>query len=128
MTRINFHKQLSQNLKLMKQELHNTDDLVIREFTISIKNHPEQEGALLFLDGMASGEKINSELLRPILLDARRIDEPIDANLLIFFRESLLPAGEVTQTDNFEEALLAIMSDEVILLIDGITETLTLDT
>ncbi len=123
-----FHKKLVANIELIKQELHQTGDLIVRVFTISFQKYPEIKGALCYLDGMASSATINSEILRPLLLDARRFDEPPDADILTYLSHSVLPAGELAEADDLESALLAIMSGEVVLLLDEIDRALTVDT
>lgn len=121
-------KKLSANLKLVEQSLHNTDDLIIREFKLTFKEGYIASGALLYLDGLVDGNEVQRSILRPLLVDARRFSGPTDPKLLDYLVNSLLTSDELSETQSFKELLLSILSGETVLLMDGIDRSVNINT
>ena len=76
---------------------------------------------------MASGDTINSEILRPLLLTASEFSDPFDRSLLTFLRTSVVTAGDIKETNDLDQILLSIMSGGVVLFVDGIKGALSID-
>lgn len=120
-------KRVHINTKLIQEELNHSSDLIIHNFILTLPHRRELTGAMIYIEGMASGQLVTDAVLQPILHEMRDYDQPIDANILKFLAESVLTASEVTETDQLDDTLLSIMVGKVALLIDGFNTALTID-
>lgn len=120
------YRNLQQNIELIQNSLSNTDELITREFTLNLKN-TKKDCVLFYLEAMASGDTINSEILRPLLLTASEFSDPFDRSLLTFLRTSVVTAGDIKETSDLDQILLSIMSGGVVLFVDGIKGALSID-
>lgn len=119
-------KRIHHNIQFFQQQFNNSTDLVVRQFTINIPGIREIAGALIFFDGLISNQLITDSILDPILHEASQFQQPIDADILTFLKESVLTNAEHSETNDADKVTLAVMMGEVALLIDGYNTALTI--
>lgn len=119
-------KRIHHNIKFLEEQFNNSTDLVVRRFNINIPGIREIAGALVFFDGLISNQLITDAVLDPILHETSEFQQPIDADLLTFLKESILTDAEHSETNDADKVLLAIMMGEAALLIDGYNTALTI--
>lgn len=119
-------RNIQQNIELITSRLSHTDELIVREFTLTLQN-TKKDCTLLYLEGMAASTIINVEIMRPLLLAAKEFTDPFTNSLLTFLRTSVLTSGDVEELDEIDKILLSIMSGGVILIADGIKGALSID-
>lgn len=124
---VNFTKQtpispkLNKNLEYIGEKLGIglSFDLLIREFKIGRK-----KVAFVFLDGFVSSDLVT--LVMQSLMDARR--EDVVPNSLEKIYSRLLPYGETSFVNNFEEVVAEILAGPLVFLIDGENRAIVVDT
>lgn len=102
-------KRIHHNIKFLQEQFNNSTDLVVRRFNINIPGIREIAGALVFFDGLISNQLITDAVLDPILHETSEFQQPIDADLLTFLKESILTDAEHSETNDADKVLLAIM-------------------
>lgn len=113
-------KSIEENKKRLKDRLKDCDDIVYKEFTAG----KEQifKFLLVYTDGMSRGDLLNNAVLNALMIHAREV--PPDAmepgeELYRLVRYGGLPASELTDNDNLEDAILSILIGDAVLFIDG---------
>jgi spore germination protein len=115
-----FPGDLDASLKAIKDGLGNSDDVVVREFLVG--SSQEAKAAVLFIDGLVDKNLIHGQILRSVMLAARRIppkDVPPGAGLMRLIKEATLPVSSVEETSELKKLLSAVMSGTVAFLIEG---------
>ena len=120
-------KRVHHNIQTIKEELNDSTDLKVREFNLSIQGIREISCALIFFEGLISGQMVTEAVMQPILHEVRDFDQPMDANLITFIKESVLTNSELTEKNTIDDVVLSIMIGEVALLVDGFNTALTID-
>src|SRR5690554_2049443 len=123
-----FCLRLRENIELISEKLSYSDDLVVREFTVTFPNSRDKQCALLFFDGLTEGDTVAKEVLEPLMLAARNLSEPASVDLVTYLKKRLLTNGEISEAKDVADALLSIMSGNGLLLIDGIRSGLIINT
>ncbi|MGD0030966.1 spore germination protein [Paenibacillus illinoisensis] len=108
-----FSKQIYQNIDLICDFMGKSSDFVVREITVG-----SYHAALFYLDGMTDMQKIQDNVIRPLQ------ETSAEELSLSFLKDSVLDVGEVSFSDNIEDALEQILSGGLLLLIDGMGEGL----
>lgn len=117
-----FHKKLEQNRSYLQERLDlgpKNFDLIYKEILVGGK-----KGALLFVDGLNNNE-ITVFVIRALLDVAREeiATAPVDRLMA-----RVIPFAEVDPVDDMEAALRQVLSGPMLLLIDGETRGLLIDT
>ncbi len=122
-------KRIDESIAIIKQQLHNTSDLVLRQFDLEPPQAPDIKipCALFYLEAMASSSQIIDGIMQPLLHEIRRYNLSIKTTFINFIQESVLTSGEVDKQTELNDILLSIMIGKVILLIDGAQAALTID-
>ncbi|NLA04711.1 MAG: spore germination protein, partial [Firmicutes bacterium] len=115
-------KNFEENKAYLQKKLDlGTDnfDLIFKEMLIG-----EKKAALLFVDGLNNNE-ITVFIIRALIEASREqlAVAPIDKLM-----KKIIPFAEVDIADDFEEALPEVLSGPMLLLIDGETQGLLIDT
>lgn len=117
---------LHHNLELMRNILGASGDIVVRKFTFGTRTR--NDAALVFVDGMVNKTIINEDIIKPLMYDTYLMNDtkiPLDIS---FIREALLAVGDVKEKKNVDELMSALLYGNTILLVDGITVALDIDT
>lgn len=113
-------KNLDENTRRLKERLKDCDDIVYKEFRVGEKQN--LRFLLVYVDGMSSRDLLNVSVLNSLMVHAREVPpeatEPGD-ELYKLVRYGGLPASELADKDNLEDAVLAILIGDAVLFIDS---------
>ncbi len=113
-------KSLEVNMKVIKAALEDCDDIVYKDFRVGAEQ--KLEFKLVYTDGMIDKNVINEAVLNALMVHAREI--PPEAPRLIeklfeLVRYGTIPASEMKEIENLDDAILAILTGDAVLFIDG---------
>lgn len=101
-------------------------DVIIREFTIQLE--PSIKGAVVYMEGLAARETINSQILIPLMLLSNLDKKGRNLDPLSIVLERLLPGNQVEEKDSFRDLEDGIMSGTTLVLVDGAPAGLLVET
>ncbi|MDF2648605.1 MAG: GerA spore germination protein [Paenibacillus sp.] len=109
---------LQENLTTIQTILHHPSDLLIRRFTIGTDQYP---CALVSIDGLVDIAMINEQLLSPML---HSFDYPVSSSsdLINVLKQQILSAYELETVELLDDALLAILSGDTLLLLNNLSQ------
>ncbi|NLA84939.1 MAG: spore germination protein [Clostridiales bacterium] len=120
--------KVEENLKKFCAFLKESSDMVIRKFK------PGNNGIncdLLFVDGLVDKTVVNVNILKPLMsgviefeIKEERKVQPEEA--YEFVLNHAVYVGEMMEVDNLDEAMLRLLSGEVVLIIDGFRKLLVI--
>lgn len=113
-------KDLNANSNIIKTQFKNDDTIRYRYF----KNN-NRDFLLIFIDGMANSERINEDIIRPII-DNKKI--LFDFNIINKLKKKIILANDIKEKDNFKDIYKDLLYGNSILLIDGINKAFSMDT
>lgn len=121
---IEVSKDLSVNVQTIKNSVGESDDIIQRDFKIA----KQTKASLFFVDGLVDDNGIEEKVIKPLLYFAHT-NEEIDAETILnhLFNE-VITYIEVTKKDSLDEAILALMSGETLLVIDHIDSFILFET
>ncbi|KJS87212.1 MAG: spore gernimation protein KA [Peptococcaceae bacterium BICA1-8] len=124
----NLSQNLKENLKVLRNLLGQSNDIVFREFSFGYEG--KINAALIFLDGMTDNATINESIIRPLMYDSYFLNtknlEVI--NNIEFIEKRMLSVRSVKKVSNIEQVVDGCMSGETVLFIDGLNEALAIST
>lgn len=119
-------QDLQDNLQTIQTLLHNSADLITREF--SFGNHSQVQAAVIFVDGLVNKIVINESIVKPLLFDTHLIESQVlRESDLEYVRRSLLAVGDVSEKTGFHELIASLLFGNVIFLLDGSGSFLVID-
>ncbi|MHC1685145.1 MAG: spore germination protein [Clostridiaceae bacterium] len=117
---------LSEDIKHFKELFAGSSDIVYREFKISNLYN----AVLIFLDGFADINQINSTILRPLInynvTDYTNTESNL-SEINAFMHKQILSVAKLSTGVQFQEVIDHILSGETALLINGLQESLFID-
>lgn len=146
-------KNLNENLMFIKTKYNSliNSDIVIRNFTLIANNH-EYNACLIFIDGLADTQIINSSVLKPLMLrnkantyienktnsEEKQIISEFNNNDVIirkikkfnlknYIYNHLIPQNSVTTLEKFENIFVNINIGNSVLLVDTIDVAYSID-
>lgn len=111
---------LELNISWFKETLHNSSDLVIREFTNP--KSKDLKGVLLYIDGLVDTKVINQFLLSPLLNDINMLNNlsTWESNLTSEDPERyVIPIGEVVVLDFLDQSLVPLLTGDTLLILSA---------
>ncbi|UOF88824.1 spore germination protein [Fodinisporobacter ferrooxydans] len=115
---------LNKNIQTIKETLGNSSDLIIRE--ICIGETARIQAAVLYMDGLADSKSVNHFILELLMLDIQKpeSEQTIDdrQTTLQLLKNSALAVGEIKDVADFETIYTAILSGDVVIVLDGYTQ------
>ena len=112
-------KNVDENKRRLKERLKDCDDIVYKEFRVG--EQQDLKFLLVYADGMSSSDMLNDAVLNALMVHAREVPpeakEPGE-ELYKLVRYGGLPASELADKDNLEDAVLAILIGDAVLFID----------
>lgn len=126
--RTEMSKSLDKNTSVMKSYFRDDNDFVTREFEI-----PASGGiraAAFYIDGLVSVDMINSAILRPLMLESRKMINPGEARFKSIedIRSSFLLTGEIKTESNIDDAPAMCLCGDTVLMLDGFAEYICINT
>ncbi len=100
------------------------NDATFRIKQIKARKNISFNAAVMFIDGMTSGEQLYASVIKPLM----EMDVSNDSqNLAEYIASQLLFAGDVKQLSDLSQILEGVLYGEALLLIDGSKTALVLD-
>lgn len=117
-------KNVMENIGNIKQLLHSPNDLVTRVFKIGDSKH---RCAIVCIDGLVDKDLINDQILNNIQLGMSQANKEIPTNgkdIIIELENEVLSINEIKKVQTLDDVMLAILSGETALFVDGSTDVL----
>ena len=114
---------LEENIRLFKGIFKK--DAVLRLRKIAVRSSCSYDCALFYMDGMIKAELLNESVIRPLITSRA---ERREDSLVGFISKQVLFAGETSVTDRVEDMLRSLLYGDTILLVDGCTDAITINT
>lgn len=111
---------LDENLEKIKLLLTDCEDVIYKEFRVGIEQN--LKFALIFTDGLVDKAFINDSILADLMYHAREIPPEAPAlkdELFNLVRYGSVPSPELKEITNLDDAVLAILTGDTVMLIDG---------
>ncbi|MCQ1529080.1 spore germination protein [Lutispora saccharofermentans] len=118
---------LEVNITKVKELLKDCDDVVYKEFVVGVEQ--KLRFTAIYIDGMIDTHKLNNAVLNPLMIQARYIppEAPKLSNKLYeLVRYGTIPASELKESEDINEAILDILIGDAVLFIDGIRTLITI--
>lgn len=118
---------LLKNLDFIKKLLGNSNDMVIHKFISTYKN---TYSAIIYIDGLVEKTEINEQILGSLMKDFHEHASFTDrANQIEdIFQYQLISLAGISKTNNLQKLILAILSGDTVLLIEGVNNGLIIST
>ncbi|MFJ8090268.1 spore germination protein [Lysinibacillus sp. NPDC095746] len=110
------YSSLSQNLKIIKNTLGNSNDLVIREITIG--KAEQFTLAILYVDGLSDKITISNAVIDKLMLDIEDNHDAEIEKIIRYLRDSCLTAGDVNDIFHFSALYNSILNGNTVILLD----------
>ena len=120
---------IDENIERIKTLLRDCDDIVYKDFRVG--EDQKQRFALIFTDGLVDKPFINTSVMSDLMIHAREV--PPDAPGLIedlyeLIRYGTIPSPELKDINNIDDAVLAILTGDTVLIMDGIETIIVIGT
>lgn len=110
-------KDLQDNIRHVIHTLGNSSDLVIRE--VPIGTGRKLQSALLYTDGLTDIVSIQQFIIEAIMLEIPDSSLEPDSDPLRILKDYILTVGSIKEVTEMDSLLLALLSGDAILLLDG---------
>lgn len=120
-------KSLDGNIAVIKERLKDCGDIIYKEFNVGEKQNIKLTAVMI--DGMVDKPLLDGAVFNALMIHAREVppDPPqIAESLYELIRYGALPAMELKEVEDLDAAILAILSGDAILLIDGIEKIIVI--
>jgi spore germination protein len=120
---------LDENIERIKMLLKDCDDIVYKDFRVG--EEQKLRFTLIFTDGLVDKPFINESVMGDLMIHAREI--PPEAPELLedvfkLIRYGTIPAPELKDVNSIDDAVLAILTGDTVLLMDGIETIIVIGT
>ncbi|KHF41394.1 spore germination protein [Halalkalibacter okhensis] len=123
-----FPIRLSKDLGSMVDSIHNvvgeSDDIIQRDFKIGSK----VKASLFFVDGLVFDSGIEDRIIRPLIYFAKIDEERTTKQFVDYLLTEVITFIEAKEVPTIDEAILALLSGETLLVIDGVDKLLLFET
>jgi spore germination protein KA len=115
---------LKENIQLIRKNLGNSSDLIIREIRIGKESNVKL--AIFYTDGLADSKALNNFILEPLMFEMRKTElaEKISSNpniTLQLIKEEVLSVGGINDVYDFDTLLTTILGGDIVVLLDEST-------
>ena len=110
------YSSLSQNLKIIKNTLGNSNDLVIREITIG--KAEQFTLAIIYVDGLTDKLTISNAVIDKLMLDIEDNHNEEIGKIIRYLRDSCLTVGDVNDIFHFSALYNSILNGNTVILLD----------
>lgn len=113
-------KDINENIKILNEEYFiDCDDVIVREFQVVDASGKKHKLAVVWIDGLVDKNLIQEHVIKALMIFARnRAIFHTAENFLEQVKESLITVADLKESDNFGEAVLAVLSGDTVLFID----------
>jgi len=116
-------KSLSENIEMMKGIFKDDATMITR--SIESPSDPMIEYCILYCDGMVNNKLLNEDIIKPLLEYSPEQKEP---DLIDILAKQVMISDSVEKTSELENILQGIVYGDTVLLVDGYSEALILNT
>lgn len=130
--------KLKDNIAKIQGILGDSDDIIIREFSLSDIN--QTKAALVFVDGLTDGLTINDNIIKPLMY--RNPDSDLDFMLpkeksgkgsnpthsIEEFAKKRLCVGEIEKVTTYDKIIDGCLNGDSALLVDGYNQSIVINT
>ncbi|MGF7030885.1 spore germination protein KA [Paenibacillus mucilaginosus] len=118
--------RLDENLSRIREELGNSPDITIRSFKV---DGFDVQAAAVYTDGITDKTMVSNFILHSIMSSSlhKRADSG-HSSLSRHIRDNALAVGEVSTARDWQELILAVLSGDTVLLVDGSAEAMVCGT
>lgn len=117
-------KNLTTNIDNIKNMLPETEDLVIRKFTVRGTNY---QGAIIYIDGLVDSQLVHENILKSMLVEHKNL--PAKApELFNVLCEEIISITDMKLGHSLDDVANAILYGETAFYLDGIDKVLLMDT
>ncbi len=116
-------RSLNKNIKLLEAIFCDDETVKFRRFETS----DEIKCCLVFVDGMVDKDILNRGVLRRIM-NCQMSSKINPDKLMEFFSEKIIATEELKKVDDFDDFVYEILYGDTLLLVDGATEGILIDT
>lgn len=117
--KILLHKNIQENIDVIKGQLKDCDDIVYREIEIGVDQ--SLKAALIYVDGMSDKKLLNDYVLNNLMLTVRMTPpkaEDIKKYMVTQLKEQAIAVSEMKEVETVDEAITNLLSGEALLLLD----------
>jgi len=119
-------KNLQINLQAVRRQIGHSSDVVIRSFQIE---NSKLEAAVVYIDGLADEQVINDQILKPVLLELRKIgDVRGEKALRDELKRAMTTLSKIKTAQQIESCISHILSGGTVFFVDSSDEALLLST
>lgn len=119
---------LQENLKIIKDSLGESSDIIFRE--VRIGKVGKIKAGIIYTDGLTDTTTLQDFILETLMIDINEIELrkkiTSEQNLVTFLKDFAMTVGEIKELKNFETLYTGLLSGDTIILIDGFTEGLVI--
>jgi len=125
-----FSRNFDENFDKFKEYLHESDDVIFRQFTSIVGN---TKCGVIFVDGLVNKDLIQMHIIRPLMefgeeLKKDEQQERKKENAALLLMEKVVTAAEIEEAENLDKAMLPLLSGDTILIIDGYDKAIVIGT
>lgn len=117
---------LTDNLRLIRQEIGNNSDVNIREFSLG---NTGVRASIIFIDGLSDTQLIDMHIMKSLMVDFPAINHdpayPISKTFII---NQVLTVGKLSEVQDLPGLVSEVLTGSTALLIDGLPDVLILGT
>jgi spore germination protein KA len=118
-------KSLEKNINIFKEIFADDDTVIYRSF--ENRHYNQLKCCIIFIDGMVNDDFINQSILKQLINSS--IKEEISSSKLIdFLYQKILTSNDIKKVKGINEAVGSIIYGDTVLLVDGFSEVLIIDT
>jgi spore germination protein KA len=119
------HSAIVENLDYIREELGPSTDIIMRRFVLGADNTPI---AAVYTDGLTDKDSVNEFILRSLMIDSgdegmKRLSE--HSSPFEFIRTNALAIGEVHVLSDLDAVILAALSGDTVILIEGFRDAIS---
>lgn len=121
--------RIDDNIAIIKELFKDANDMVFRDFYVGGPDGTHM--FLVFIDGMANNDRINGDVVEPLMISAREVEpsyHEIKKRLYEAIKISGMSASDFKELDILEDALIQVLSGDTAMFIDGYTKAIIIST
>lgn len=121
---------LKENIQKIKSDLGNSTDIIFRE--VRVGKTGENVMGILYTDGLVDKNVITDFIMESVILNSRitEVEQLLSSthDVVHILKEYVLTIGDVKEIHSFEDLYHSLLSGETIILLDGHTEGIAVNT
>jgi spore germination protein KA len=127
------YSSLSQNMKVIKNTLGNSNDIIIREITIgkaeqntktseiTIGKAEKHAMVMISIDGLCDKTTISDSVIDKLMQEVEEAHNPDVETIKQYVKETCLTVGDVNEVSNFSTLYNSILNGDTVILLDGVS-------